>query len=86
MRGVLLFSLGLVACSGSAGVAPETGTVNISDVAVDTTGPEVLVRVRVQNGTKAPVFAMTSPRRSIYQPERSSLELSLVEQADWQAD
>jgi hypothetical protein len=49
-------------------------------VSVDTTGSEVLVRVRVENGTEAPAFAITDPRRLAYRPEKNLLELQLVEE------
>jgi len=88
MRSLLapaLVLLGLGGCSGRVSdvnePVPVTGVVRITSVDVDSTGPEVLVRVRVENGTKSPVFAITSPRRTLYRPETKSLELALVEEA-----
>ena len=79
-----LLLLGLGGCSLRAAdvsdPVPTTGVVRITNVDVDSTGADVLVRARVENGTTSPVFAITSPRRTVYRPESNSLELTLVEE------
>lgn len=66
--------------SGSASFNGIVSGRPITNVSVDATGGEVLVRVRVENGTEAPVFAIKSPLRVVYRPEGNLLELSLVEE------
>jgi hypothetical protein len=89
MRSPILPSLLLLlgACSHAAPdavdatePAPATGAVRITNVSVDTKGSEVLVRVRLENGTEAPIFAINSARRIVYRPEGNLLELALVEE------
>jgi hypothetical protein len=75
----------LAACSHAAtdpaepAPAPATGAVRITNVSVDASGEEVLIRVRIENGTSAPVFAITRPRRIEYRADQSVLDLALVE-------
>lgn len=85
MRSLFFFAtLGLLAaCSGSVvdgDPAAPTGEVRITDVSLDASGSDLLVRVRVENGTANAVYAISSPRRSRYDADTRTLSLSLSEQ------
>ncbi len=60
--------------------APATGTVRIANVTVDANEKEVIVHVRVENGTNAPVYTFIDSRKTLYKAETAVLDVVLAEE------
>lgn len=86
MRSWILLPLLLVGCGKTLAddlpgteAAPATGVVRVASVAVDTSGTDLRIRVRVENGTNAPVFAVSDFRRAKYDEASHVLDVAFAE-------